>query len=77
LCAIMDALTAHSTMSKQSLESEKVRSGLKDVLLGAAQLYEALRLGEKLRRWWIIGKVVGPALPADGQIRRSLAMRQV
>jgi phage antirepressor YoqD-like protein len=43
LYAIMDALTAHSTMSKQALESEKVRSGLKDVLLGPARLYEALR----------------------------------
>jgi type I restriction enzyme R subunit len=43
LNAIMDALTAHSTMSKQALESEKVRSGLKDVLLGPAMLYEALR----------------------------------
>jgi len=41
--AIMDALSAHSTMSKQALDSEKVRSGLKDVLLGPAQLYEALR----------------------------------
>ena len=39
----MDAFAAHSTMSKQALESEKVRSGLKDVLLGPAQLYEALR----------------------------------
>jgi type I restriction-modification system DNA methylase subunit len=36
-------LAAHSTMSKQALESEKVRSGLKDVLLGPAMLYEALR----------------------------------
>ncbi|MDP2806237.1 MAG: DEAD/DEAH box helicase family protein [Gallionellaceae bacterium] len=41
--AIMDALAAHSTMSKQALSSEKVRGGLKDVLLGPAQLYEALR----------------------------------
>lgn len=41
--AIMDALTAHNTMSKQALESEKVRSGLRDILLGPAQLYEALR----------------------------------
>ena len=41
--AIMDALTAHTTMSKQALESERVRDGLKDVLLGPAQLYEALR----------------------------------
>ena len=41
--AIMDALAAHNTMSKQALESEKVRSGLRDILLGPAQLYEALR----------------------------------
>ena len=41
--AIMDALAAHSTMSKQALGSEKVRDGLKDVLLGPGQLYEALR----------------------------------
>lgn len=41
--AVMDALAAHGTMSKQALNSEKVRSGLKDVLLGPAQLYEALR----------------------------------
>ena len=41
--AIMDAFAAHSAMSKQALDSEKVRSGLKDVLLGPAQLYEALR----------------------------------
>jgi type I restriction enzyme, R subunit len=43
LNAIMDALAAHTTMSKQALESERVREGLKDVLLGPAQLYEALR----------------------------------
>ena len=41
--AIMDALDAHTTMSKQALESERVRDGLKDVLLGPGQLYEALR----------------------------------
>ena len=41
--AIMDAPAAHQTMSKQALGSEKVRDGLKDVLLGPAQLYEALR----------------------------------
>lgn len=39
----MDALEAHTTMSKQAINSEKVRAGLKDVLLGPAQLYEALR----------------------------------
>lgn len=41
--AIMDAFTAHTTMSKQALNSEKVRHALKDILLGPAQLYEALR----------------------------------
>ena len=30
-------------MSTQALESESVREGLKKVLLGPAQLYEALR----------------------------------
>ncbi|MDA9463233.1 type I restriction endonuclease subunit R [Bradyrhizobium sp. CCBAU 53415] len=41
--AVMDALAAHTSMSKQAIDSEKVREGLKDVLLGPAQLYEALR----------------------------------
>ncbi len=41
--AIIDAFEAHSTMSKQALDSEKVRHGLRDILLGPAQLYEALR----------------------------------
>ena len=41
--AIMDAFAAHTTMSKQALDSERVRGGLKDILLGPAQLYEALR----------------------------------
>ncbi len=41
--AIIDTLSAHTAMSKQALDSEKVRSGLKDVLLGPAELYEALR----------------------------------
>jgi len=41
--AVMDALEAHTTMSTQAINSEKVRDGLKDVLLGPAQLYEALR----------------------------------
>lgn len=41
--AIMDAFAAHSTMSKQALDSERVRSGLRDILLGTAQLFEALR----------------------------------
>ncbi|WP_242098780.1 DEAD/DEAH box helicase family protein [Sphingomonas sp. CROZ-RG-20F-R02-07] len=41
--AIIDAFEAHSSLSKQALDSAKVRDGLKEVLLGPAQLYEALR----------------------------------
>ncbi|MBX3480603.1 MAG: type I restriction endonuclease subunit R [Caulobacter sp.] len=43
LNAIMDALTAHQAMSKHALDSDRVRTGLKEVLLGPGQLYEALR----------------------------------
>ena len=43
LHAIMDAFAAHSSMSKQALDSERIRAGLKDVLLGPACLYETLR----------------------------------
>jgi type I restriction enzyme R subunit len=39
----MEAFEAHSTMSKQALDSERVRRGLQDILLGPARLYEALR----------------------------------
>lgn len=41
--AIMDAFEAHQIMSTQALGSERVREGLKGILLGPAQLYEALR----------------------------------
>ena len=41
--AVMDALTAHSAMSMQALESEQLRNDMKDVLLGAGQLWEGLR----------------------------------
>lgn len=41
--AIMDAFEAHTAMSSQALGSERIRDGLKDILLGPAQLYEALR----------------------------------
>lgn len=41
----MDALTARQTKSKQAPDSAKVRAGLKEILLGTAQLYEALRGG--------------------------------
>ncbi len=40
---MMSALEAHTAMSTQALSSETVREGLKDVLLGPAKLYEALR----------------------------------
>ncbi len=41
--AIIGALEAHTAMSTQALGSEAVRTGLKDVLLGPARLYETLR----------------------------------
>jgi len=41
--AIISALDAHTAMSTQALDSETVREGLKEVLLGPARLYEALR----------------------------------
>lgn len=40
---LMDAFEAHSTMSKQAIDSDKVRQGLKHILLGPAELYESLR----------------------------------
>ncbi len=43
LNAVMDAYAAHTAMSKQALDSEKVRHGLLEILLGPGQLYEALR----------------------------------
>jgi type I restriction enzyme R subunit len=43
MTAIIDALEANQTMSRQALDSPKVRAGLKSILLGPAQLYEALR----------------------------------
>ena len=43
LNAIMSALEAHNVMSTQALSSEAVREGLKEILLGPARLYEALR----------------------------------
>ena len=38
----MNALAGHNTMSKQALESEPVRDGLREILPGPAQLYEVL-----------------------------------
>ena len=39
----MDALSAHTAMSKQALASAELRSDMKDVLLGAGKLWEGLR----------------------------------
>ena len=41
--AIMDAQEAHASMSMQALGSKRIRDGLRDILLGPAQLYELLR----------------------------------
>lgn len=41
--AIIDAFKAHNAMSKQALDSEKTRQGLKEILLGPGRLYESLR----------------------------------
>lgn len=43
LNAIMGALDAHNSMSTQALNSEAEQSGLKDILLNNAGLYESLR----------------------------------
>ncbi len=43
LSAVMDALAAHTVMSSQALDSQRIRDGLKDILLGPARLYETLR----------------------------------
>ena len=50
LHAIMDALEAHSMMSAQALSSERVREGLRDILLGPGQLYEELRMKSEASR---------------------------
>ena len=53
LNAIMNALDAHQAMSRQALDSDRIRAGLKDILLGPGQLYESLRdrtvFDEKIR----------------------------
>ncbi|MEY4748267.1 MAG: hypothetical protein RIQ60_481 [Pseudomonadota bacterium] len=43
LDAIMDAFEAHQKMSTQALGSTRVQDGLREILLGPAQLYETLR----------------------------------
>ena len=49
LAALEPVVSRLLTQYKQALESEKVRSGLKDVLLGPALLYEALRARGEVR----------------------------
>jgi type I restriction enzyme R subunit len=39
----MGALDAHTLMSTQALNSPTVQSGMKDILLNHARLYETLR----------------------------------
>jgi type I restriction enzyme R subunit len=41
--AIIEALDAHEAMSKQALNSETIRLGIKDILLNHAKLWETLR----------------------------------
>jgi len=41
--AIIEALDAHSLMSRQAIDSDTVRRVLRVVLLGPARLYESLR----------------------------------
>ncbi len=47
--AIMGALDAHSAMSTQALNSVAVQSGMKDILLNHAGLYETLREADSIR----------------------------
>ncbi len=41
--AIIDAFEVHTTMSQQALASQRIQEGLREILLGPGQLYEALR----------------------------------
>lgn len=43
LLAVMDSNAANSSLTRQALESERVRIGLKEILLGPVRLYEELR----------------------------------
>ena len=43
LGAIMDSLSAHQSMSKQALGSERVQAGILSTLLGPGALWETLR----------------------------------
>ena len=41
--ALINALDAHTEMSSQALNSQEIQTGLKEILLGPAKLYEKLR----------------------------------
>ncbi|GDX27565.1 hypothetical protein LBMAG12_19390 [Actinomycetes bacterium] len=43
LSADMDALAAHTVMSNQALDCQRIRDGLKEILLGPARLNERRR----------------------------------
>jgi type I restriction enzyme R subunit len=45
MSAIIDALDAHTEMSSQAIDSEAVRDGLKEILIGPSRLYERLNAG--------------------------------
>jgi type I restriction enzyme R subunit len=47
--AIMDAMAAHQTMSRQALESDDLRSRILSTLLGPGELWENLRRGSLAR----------------------------
>ena len=47
LSAIMDNLDAHESMANQALNSERIRAGIVELLMGPLKLYEALRDKEK------------------------------
>ncbi|MDP2695017.1 MAG: hypothetical protein Q8O58_09145, partial [Gallionella sp.] len=55
--AIMGALDAHNAMSTQALNSIAVQSGMKDILLNNAGLYEILR-----------AQAANPKLPMNGSL---------
>ena len=51
LNAIMGALDAHNAMSTQALNSDRVRSGMRDILLNNSDFYERLRAQPTAQRF--------------------------
>ena len=47
----MDAMDAHTAMSRQALNSTEVREGIKEILLNYAGLWEALRVPLRSTLW--------------------------